>query len=132
LLDKEEYAKRNFPNCSVLSISDNVIYIKDTVLKGVVEVYYLFLNDLMTSRIFCQHDQSFSCAHIVYAVTTLDVAKLDPGAYKEARDNMGQQFMKEIKEKFRRKKINLQRQTPVDKRVGAAKIRDLGRDKIWT
>src|SRR5215831_19000865 len=51
LLDKEEYAKSNFPNCSVLSISDNVIYIKDTVLKGVVEVYYLFLNNLMTSRL---------------------------------------------------------------------------------
>jgi hypothetical protein len=38
LLDKEEYTKRNFPNCSILSISDNVIYIKDRVLKGVVEV----------------------------------------------------------------------------------------------
>jgi hypothetical protein len=36
-------------------------------------------------------------------VATLDVAKLDPGAYKEARDNMGQQFMKEIKEKFSKK-----------------------------
>src|SRR5215467_8161869 len=131
LLDKEEYAKSNFPNCSVLSISDNVIYIKDRVLKGVVEVYYLFLNDLMTSRLFCQYDQSFSCVHIINACTTLDVAKLDAGAYKEARDNMGQQFMKEIKEKFRRK-INLQRQRPADKRVGAAKIRDSGRDKIWT
>src|SRR5215831_1081940 len=86
LLDKEEYAKNNFPNCSVLSISDNVIYIKDRVLKGVVEVYYMFLNDLMTSRLFCQYDESFSCVHIVYAVATLDVAKLDPGAYKEARD----------------------------------------------
>jgi len=129
LLDKEEYAKSNFPNCSVLSISDNVIYIKDTVLKGVVEVYYLFLNDLMTSRLFCQYDQSFSCVHIVYAVTTLDVAKLDPGAYKEARDNMGQQFMKEIKEKFRRK-INLQRQRPVDKRVGAAKMRSRSRQDL--
>src|SRR5215467_12699253 len=100
-------------------------------LMGVVEVYYLFLNDLMISRLFCQYDQSFSCVHIVYADATLDVAKLDPGAYKEARDNMGQQFMKETKEKFRRK-INLQRQRPADKRVGAAKIRDSGRDKIWT
>jgi len=132
LLDKEEYAKRNFPNCSILSISDNVIYIKDGVLKGVVEVYYMFLNDLMTSRLFCQYDQSFSCVHIIYAFTTLDVAKLDPDAYKEARDNMGQQFMKEIKEKFRRK-IKLQRQRPVDKRVGAAKIRDYSdREKIRT
>jgi len=131
LLDKEEYAKNNFPNCSVLSISDNVIYIKDRVLKGVVEVYYMFLNDLMISRLFCQYDQSFSCVHIVYADATLDVAKLDPGAYKEARDNMGQQFMKETKEKFRRK-INLQRRRPADKRIGAAKIRDSGRDKIWT
>ncbi len=127
LLDKEEYAKRNFPNCSILSISDNVIYIKDRVLKGVVEVYYMFLNDLMTSRLFCQYDESFSCVHIVYAVATLDVAKLDPGAYKETRD-MGQQFMKEIKEKFRRK-VNLQRQRPVDKRDGAAEIRDSGLDK---
>ncbi|HXX97029.1 MAG TPA: hypothetical protein VEL11_07940 [Candidatus Bathyarchaeia archaeon] len=130
LLDKEEYAKSNFPNCSILSISDNVIYIKDRVLKGVVEVYYMFLNDLMTSRLFCQYDQSFSCVHIVYAVATLDVAKLDPGAYKEAQDNMGQQFMKEIKEKFRRK-INLQPQRRVDKRVGAAKMRDSGRDQTW-
>ena len=64
LLDKEEYAKSNFPNCSVLSISDNVIYIKDRVLKGVVEVYYLFLNDLMTSRLFCQYDESFSCVQL--------------------------------------------------------------------
>ena len=131
LLDKEEYAKRNFPNCSILSISENVIYIKDRVLKGVVEVYYMFLNDLMTSRLFCQYDESFSCVHIIYAVTTLDVAKLDPDAYAEARDNMGQQYMKEIKEKFRRK-INLQRQRPVDKRVGAAKTRYSGRDEIWT
>jgi hypothetical protein len=129
LLDKEEYAKNNFPNCSVLSISDNVIYIKDRVLKGVVEVYYLFLNDLMTSRLFCQYDESFSCVHIVYAVATLDVAKLDPGAYKEARDNMGQQFMKEIKEKFRRK-INSQRQRPVDKRVGATKMRSRSRQDL--
>jgi hypothetical protein len=91
----------------------------------------MFLNDLMTSRLFCQYDESFSCVHIVYAVATLDVAKLDPGAYKEARDNMGKQFMKEIKEKLRRK-IDLQRQRPVDRRVGAAKIRDSGRDKIWT
>ena len=59
----------------------------------------------------------------------MDVAKLDPGAYKEARDNMGQQFMKEIKEKFRRK-INLQRR-PVDKRVGAAKTTDSGRENTW-
>jgi len=44
---------------------------------------------------------------------------------------MGQQFMKEIKEKFRRK-IDFQRQRPVDKHVGVAKIRDSGRDKIWT
>jgi hypothetical protein len=129
LLDKEEYAKSNFPNCTVLSISDNVIYIKDRVLKGVVEVYYLFLNDLMTSRLFCQYDESFSCVHIVYAVATLDVAKLDPGAYKEARDNMGQQFMKEIKDKFQRK-INLQRQRPVDKRVGAAKMRSRSRQDL--
>jgi len=50
LLDKEEYAKNNFPNCSVLSISDNVIYIKDTILKGVVEVYYLFLNAVLPIR----------------------------------------------------------------------------------
>ena len=35
---------------------------------------------------------------------------------------MGQQFMKEIKEKLRRK-INLQRQRPVDKRVGATKMK---------
>jgi hypothetical protein len=42
LLEKEEYAKANFPNCSILSISDNVIYIKDRVLKGMVEVYYMF------------------------------------------------------------------------------------------
>src|SRR5215472_13712784 len=128
LLDKEEYAKSNFPNCSVLSISDNVIYIKDRVLKGVVEVYYLFLNDLMTSRLFCEYDESFSCVHIVYAVATLDVAKLDPGAYKEARDNMGQQFMKEIKEKFRRK-TNLERR-PVDKRVTAAKMRSRSRQDL--
>jgi len=129
LLDKEEYTKSNFPNCSVLSISDNVIYIKDRVLKGVVEVYYLFLNDLMTSRLFCQYDESFSCIHIVYAVATLDVAKLDAGAYKEARDNMGQQFMKEIKEKFRRK-IDLQQQRPVDKRVGATKMRSRPRQDL--
>src|SRR5215472_12107304 len=128
LLDKEEYAKNIFPNCSVLSISDNVIYIKDRVLKGVVEVYYMFLNDLMISRLFCQYDQSFSCVHIVYADATLDVAKLDPGAYKEALDNMGQQFMKETKEKFRRK-INLQRQRPADKRVGAAKMRSRSRQE---
>lgn len=54
LLEKEEYAKANFPNCSILSISDNVIYIKD------IEVYYMFLNDLMISRLFCQYDGSFS------------------------------------------------------------------------
>ena len=124
LLDKEEYAKTNFPNCSILSISDNVIYIKDRVLRGVVEVYYMFLNDLMTSRLFCQYDESFSCIHIVYACSTLDIAKLDPGDYKEARDNMGKQFMKEIKEKFRRK-INMP-QRPVSKRDTAAKIRDSG------
>jgi hypothetical protein len=53
LLDKEEYGKRNFPNCSILSISDNVIYIKDGVLKGIVEVYYVLLKDLLTSRLFC-------------------------------------------------------------------------------
>ena len=70
LLDKEVYAKRNFPNCSILSISDNVIYIKDNVLKGVVEVYYVFLNDLMTSRLFCQYTshlvRSYSlCIHYI-------------------------------------------------------------------
>jgi actin-like ATPase involved in cell morphogenesis len=58
-----------------------------------------------------------------------DVAKLDPGAYKEARDNMGQQFMKEIKEKFQRK-INLQRQRPIDKRIGAAKTRSRSRQDL--
>src|SRR5215472_6091038 len=72
LLEKEEYAKSNFPNCSILSISDNVIYIKDRVLRGIVEVYYVFLNDLMISRLFCQYDESFSCVHIVYACTTLE------------------------------------------------------------
>jgi hypothetical protein len=82
----------------------------------------------MTSRLFCQYDESFSCVHIVYAVATLDVAKLDPGAYKEARDNMGQQFMKEIKEKFRRK-TNLERR-PVDKRVTAAKMRSKSRQDL--
>jgi hypothetical protein len=59
----------------------------------------------------------------------LDVAKLDPGSYKEARDNMGQQFMKEIKEKYRRK-INLERQRPVDKRVNAAKMRSRSRQDL--
>jgi len=130
LLDKEEYAKTNFPNCSILSISDNVIYIKDGVLKGVVEVYYLFLKDLLTSRLFCQYDESFSCVHIIYAFASLDIAKLDSGAYKEARDGMGKQFMKEIKERFGRKrerKINLQQQRALGKYDGAAKkIRDSG------
>jgi hypothetical protein len=125
LLEKEEYAKSNFPNCSILSISDNVIYIKDRVLRGIIEVYYVFLNDLMISRLFCQYDESFSCVHIIYACTTLDIAKLDPGAYKESRENMGKQFMKEIKEKFRRK-IDLQRQRPIEKRDTATKIRDRG------
>ena len=83
----------------------------------------------MTSRLFCQYDESFSCIHIVYAVATLDVAKLDAGAYKEARDNMGQQFMKEIKEKFARK-INLERQRPVDKSVGATKMRSRPRQDL--
>jgi len=66
---------------------DDVIYIKERVLKGIVEVYYMFLNDLMISRLFSQYDESFSCVHIlyVYACTTLDIAKLDPGAYKESR-----------------------------------------------
>jgi len=90
----------NFPNCCVLSISDNVIYIKDRVLRGIVEVYYLFLNALMTSRLFCQYNESFSCVRIVYAVATLDVAKLDPGAYKEAKDNMGQQGKVSKKNQF--------------------------------
>ena len=131
LLDKEEYAKRNFPNCSILSISDNVIYIKDNVLKGIVEVYYMFLNDLMTSRLFCQYDESFSCVHIVFAFTTLDISKLDAGAYKEVRDNMGKQFMKEVKEKFRKeRRIKLQQQKPsssFEKSSAAVKkIRDSG------
>ena len=104
LLEKEDYAKRNFPNCSILSISDNVIYIKDMVLNGIVEVYYIFLHDLLTSRLFCQYDQSFSCVHIVFAFSTLDIAKLDANSYKEVRDNMGKQFMKEIKEKFRKER----------------------------
>jgi len=55
LLDKEEYAKNNFPNCSVLSISDNVIYIKDRVLKGVVEIYYMFLFVLICSANMISH-----------------------------------------------------------------------------
>jgi hypothetical protein len=58
--------------------------------------------------------------HIIYACTTLD-----PGAYKESRENMGKQFMKEIKEKFRRK-INIQQQRPPEKRDTATKIRDSG------
>lgn len=135
LLDKEDYAKRNFPNCSILSISDNVIYIKDRVLNGIVEIYYIFLHDLLTSRLFCQHDQSFSCVHIVFAFSTLDIAKLDANSYKEVRDNMGKQFMKEIKEKFRKeRKTKLLQQSrqqqklssPFDKSGSAAakKIRD--------
>jgi hypothetical protein len=108
-----------------LSISDNVIYIKDRVLKGIVEVYYMFLNDLMISRLFCQYDGSFSCVHIIYACTTLDIAKMDPGVYNESRENMGKQFMKEIKEKFRRR-INIQQQRPPEKRDTATKIRDSG------
>jgi hypothetical protein len=128
LLDKEGYAKRNFPNCSILSISDNVIYIKDMVLNGIVEVYYIFLHDLLTSRLFCQYDQSFSCVHIVFAFSTLDV-----NSYKEVRDNMGKQFMKEIKEKFRKERktklLQSQQQklsSPFDKSGSAAakKIRD--------
>jgi len=55
---------------------------------------------------------------------------VDPDAYKEARDNMGQQFMKEIKEKFRRK-INLRRQRPVDKRVGAAKMSNKSQENVF-
>jgi hypothetical protein len=48
---------------------------------------------------------------------------------------MGQQFMKETKEKFRTK-ISLQRQKPVDKRIGAAKMRsrsrqDLSQDDVF-
>ena len=73
----------------------------------------MFLNDLMTSRLFCQYDESFSYVHIVFAFTTLDIAKLDAGAYKEVRDNMGKQFMKEVKEKFRKeRRIKLQQQKP--------------------
>ena len=97
------WKRKNFPNCSILSISDNVIYIKDRVLKGIVEVYYMFLNDLMISRLFCQYDGSFSCVHIIYACTTLDIAKMDPGAYNESRENMGKQFMKEIFGKISKK-----------------------------
>jgi hypothetical protein len=54
----------------------------------------------------------------------LDIAKLDAGSYKEVRDDMGKQYMKEIKERFGRKrerKINLQRQRPFGKYDGAAK-----------
>jgi len=133
LLDKEEYAKRNFPNCSILSISDNVIYIKDGVLKGIVEVYYMLLKDLLINRLFCQYDQSFSCVHVIYALTTLDIAKLDAGRYKDVRENMGKQYMKEIKERFGRKrerKINLQQQRPFGKYDGEAKkISDSNRGK---
>jgi len=131
LLDKEEYGKRNFPNCSILSISDNVIYIKDGVLKGIVEVYYMLLKDLLINRLFCQYDQSFSCVHVIYALTTLDIAKLDSGAYKEVRDNMGKLYMKEIKERFGRKrerKINLQQQRPFGKSDVAA-VSDSNRGK---
>jgi hypothetical protein len=130
LLEKEDYAKRNFPNCSILSISDNVIYIKDRVLNGIVEVYYTFLNDLLASRLFCQYDQSFSCVHIVFAAATLDIAKLDANSYKEVREDMGKQFMKEIKEKFRKeRKIKSLQQSrrklssPFYKN-GGAKLRD--------
>jgi len=134
LLDKEEYAKRNFPNCSILSISDNVIYIKDGVLKGIVEVYYMLLKDLLTSRLFCQYDQSFSCVHIIYAFASLDIAKLDAGAYKEVRDDMGKQYMKEIKERFGRKKerkINLQRQRPFGKSdVTAVSVSNRGKASV--
>jgi hypothetical protein len=103
------------------------------VLNGIVEVYYIFLHDLLTSRLFCQYDQSFSCVHIVFAFSTLDIAKLDVNSYKEVRDNMGKQFMKEIKEKFRKERktklLQSQQQklsSPFDKSGSAAakKIRD--------
>jgi hypothetical protein len=63
----------------------------------------------------------------------LDIAKLDAGAYKEVRDDMGKQYMKEIKERFGRKKerkSNLQKQRPFGKSDGAAtKISDSNRGK---
>jgi hypothetical protein len=91
----------------------------------------MLLKDLLINRLFCQYDQSFSC--VIYAFASLDISKLDAGAYKEVRDDTGKQYMKEIKERFGRKrerKINLQQQRPFSKYGGEAKkIIDSNRGK---
>lgn len=117
LLDKEDLRKSRLPNFSVLSISDNVMYIKDKVLQGVVEVYYVYLKDLDSTRLFCGHDQSFTCMHVVYALVTLDISKMDPSSYKEALDNMGKVFMREVKHMLRREKTFASRQRPLSKKI---------------